>query len=332
MYWKEKGVRIYFKDEVRRMKISFVIPCYRSQNSISDVVDETVSVAEKLGYEYEFVLVDDCSPDDTLTVIRKICSEKSFVKGVSLSRNFGQAAAIMAGLSHVEGDYIICMDDDGQAPVDEMYKLVEKAEEGYDVVFSKYSVVKQSFSRNMTSKINAFMAKVMTGKPKGVSTASFFIMRRYVAKEMIKYVGPYPYLSGLIFRITRRAANVDVQHRERVYGKSGYTLKKLLSLWMNGFTSFSILPLRFAMLVGFVVSIFGGVLGIYTICRKIMIPTIQIGYSSTITLICFIGGIILLCLGLIGEYLGRDYMCSNQTPQYIEREIMNIDEEGKKDE
>lgn len=310
-------------------KISFVIPCYKCVDTIGDVVDEIAKVVAESCPEmdHEVILVDDGSGDGTWQTISNLAAKDPKVKAIGFSKNFGQASAILAGLKEIGGDYVFCMDDDGQAPVEEIPNFLRAIDDGADVVFAKYRKVQQNGFRNFTSRINAHMARILTEKPKGVETASFFCMRAYVAENMVRYDGPYPYISGLIFRITHNAVNLPAKQRKRAAGSSGYTLKKLLGLWFNGFTSFSILPLRFATASGFIFAALGIIFAIVTIIRKILNPAIQAGYSSTIAFIAFIGGIILFCIGEVGEYIGRQYMCTSKKPQYIVREKKGFEED-----
>lgn len=309
------------------MKLSIVIPCYNSEQSLGEVAQGAVKEAEKLGLDYELLLINDCSSDRTLSVIKDLCARDEKIKGISFSKNFGQSSAILAAFGKLTGDLVLCMDDDGQSPIQCLPAMLEKLEEGYDVVYAKYDSFHKSLFRKFASKVNSFMASKLTSKPKHISVASFFLMHAFVAKSVIGYAGPYPYLSGLIFRVTANAANVPAPHQARKYGKSGYSFRKLFSLWLNGFTAFSVKPLRMASVLGFITSIGGFVYGVYTVVRKLLKWDIAIGYSSLVALVTFIGGIILLCLGLIGEYIGRSYILLNNSPQYIIRETMNLKEE-----
>ena len=297
---------VSYLGELILRRVSFVIPCYNCEKTIEAVTTEICQFAGSHDIDAQIILVDDGSADGTWKTLQGLCSKNDRIKAASFSKNFGQASAILAGLSMVSGDYVFCMDDDGQAPVEEISNFLDKIDEGYDVVFAKYNKVQQNFFRNFTSRINAWMARVLTEKPRGVETASFFCMRRYVADNMIKYDRPYPYISGLIFRITHNATNLPAEQRKRKEGRSGYTFKKLLGLWFNGFTSFSILPLRFATAMGFFFAAFGIIFAIVTIVRKLLNPAIQAGYSSTIAFLAFLGGIILFCIGEMGEYIGRE--------------------------
>lgn len=301
--------------------ISFVIPCYRSAKTLPAVIEEiTQTVKAMTEYDYEIVLVNDCSPDDTFTVIKKLCVENPKIKGINLAKNFGQHAALMAGFRHIKGDICICLDDDGQTPANEMNKLIASLEEGADVVYAKYEHKKHSWFRNFGSKVNELMARVMLGKPKELYVSSYFAMKKFVVEEVIRYQNAYPYVIGLVLRTTKNIKNVIVTHREREVGSSGYTLGKLFGLWINGFTSFSVKPLRFATMMGAFCAFVGFIYGIYTIVKKFINPSVPLGFSSMMAAIMFIGGMLMLMLGLIGEYIGRIYVCMNESPQYVVRE------------
>lgn len=308
--------------------ISFVIPCYRSENTITAVVSEIKEEMHKSLPErsYEIFLVNDCSPDNVWAVIKELCAADDNIHGISFSKNFGQHSALMAGYRYCRGDIIISLDDDGQAPVESIGALVDKIEEGYDVVFGRYQEVKQSLFRRIGSKINTKMCEVLLGKPKEIVSNSFYAMRHYIAAEMIRYENCYPYLGGLIFRSTKNLANIDVKQRDRSSGSSGYTLGKLIGLWINGFTAFSIKPLRASSLMGAICAAIGFCMGIYTVIHKLLVPTVVLGYSSIVSIILFIGGMIMLMLGMIGEYIGRIYISINNSPQYVIKEYCRMDD------
>lgn len=306
-------------------KVSFVIPCYRSEHTLPHVVAE---IEEKMktmtGYEYDIFLVNDCSPDNTLEVIRRLCGEHENIKGISFARNFGQHSALMAGLRHSDGDYVVCLDDDGQTPADEVDELLDKLEEGYDAVYAKYEHKQHSAFRNLGSKVNELMTRMMLGKPKDLYLSSYFAVKRFVVDDMVRYENSYPYVIGLVLRATKNITNVPVHHREREEGTSGYTLKKLFGLWFNGFTAFSVKPLRIATAIGGVSAALGFLYGIYTIIKRLVNPAVPMGFSSTMSAIVFFGGMIMLMLGLIGEYIGRIYISLNNSPQYVIREKINL--------
>lgn len=314
-------------------KISFVIPCYASQHTVEHVVTEIRETMNKIresrAYTYEIILVNDCSPDNTIETIRRLCEKDSCIKGISFARNFGQHAALMAGLRQSVGDYVVCLDDDGQTPADEVDKLLDKLEEGYDAVYAKYDHKQHSLFRNLGSKANELMTRVMLDKPAELYISSYFAAKRYIVDDMIRYENSYPYVIGLVLRATKNITNVMVHHREREEGSSGYTIKKLLSLWFNGFTAFSVKPLRLATCLGGFSAFLGFAYGIYTILKKFINPNVPMGFSSMMAALVFFGGMIMLMLGLIGEYIGRIYISLNNSPQYVIRERMNIETEKR---
>ncbi|MDE6750417.1 MAG: glycosyltransferase family 2 protein [Lachnospiraceae bacterium] len=304
--------------------VSFVIPCYNSSRTIGKVVEEISStMGEMEQYDYEIILVNDSSPDDTFEEIKHICDASEKVCGVNLARNFGQHAALMAGFHYVHGDIVVCLDDDGQTPAEEVGKLLVKMEEGFDVVYARYKHKKHSAFRNLGSKLNELMARVMLGKPKDLYLSSYFAAKRFIIDEMVRYTNPYPYVIGLVLRTTKKIANADVNHREREIGTSGYTLGKLFALWFNGFTAFSIIPLRIATVIGALAAVAGFICGGYTVIRKLVDPNVIIGFSSIMSAIMFIGGMLMLMLGIIGEYIGRIYISLNNSPQYVVRECVD---------
>ena len=306
--------------------VSFVIPCYRSELTLQKVTEEVITTIEKLPeYDYEIILVNDASPDDTFEVIRSLCKQNPKIKGINLAKNFGQHAALMAGFHWCKGEVVVCLDDDGQTPADEVDKLLTKIAEGADAVYAKYLHKQHSIFRNLGSKTNELMTRYLLKKPKELYVSSYFAVRRFVVDEMIRYENSYPYVIGLVLRSTKNIENVVVQHREREVGNSGYTIGKLMGLWFNGFTAFSIKPLRIATVMGALCAVAGFAYGIYTIVKRLVNPLVPAGFSSTMAAMMFIGGMLMLMLGLIGEYIGRIYICMNNAPQYVIRETINED-------
>ena len=314
--------------------ISFVIPCYRYSQTLPGVIQEIKDTMKTLkNYEYEIVLVNDSSPDDTFCVITGLCRENDNITGINLARNFGQHAALMAGFHYVKGDVVVCLDDDGQTPACEVGRLLAGIEEGADVVYAKYNHKHHSGFRNFGSHVNEVMTRIMLGKPKDLYVSSYFAAKRFVVDEMIRYEYAYPYVIGLVLRTTKNIVNVEIDHRDRQAGESGYTLKKLLGLWFNGFTAFSVKPLRVATVTGTICALCGFAYGIYTIIKKIFIqpPDLVIGFSALMSVIVFMGGMLMLMLGLVGEYMGRMYVSMNNSPQYVIREIVGNGKEETKE-
>ncbi len=312
------------KEAALKTMISFVIPCYRSEETLPGVIEEIRRTMEKQeNYAYEVVLVNDCSPDNTFSVIKRLCRENDNVTGIDLARNFGQHSALMAGFHYVKGEIVVCLDDDGQTPADQVDRLLEGIHQGADVVYARYRQKHHSGFRNWGSRVNDLMTRVMLDKPRDLFLSSYFAARRFVIDEVIRYEYAYPYVIGLVLRTTKKIINVDVEHRDRQAGVSGYTIGKLLHLWFNGFTAFSVKPLRVATVMGAGCAVLGFAYGIYTIIKKIFInpPGLVTGFSALMSMLVFMGGMLMLMLGLVGEYMGRMYISMNNSPQYVIREI-----------
>jgi len=305
------------------MLYSIVIPCYNSSMTIRKVVEMTSDELDRLGkHSYEFVLVDDFSPDGekTLNELIALAKEYPFVKVVELAQNSGQHNAVMAGLNEASGDAIIAMDDDLQTHPSQLHILLEEFDKGFDIVYGYYPEKKHSLFRNFGSYVNYLSVRILIGKPKDMKTSSFWIIRRFVRDYVIQYKSPYTHLQGLFLRTTRNISSVPIKHFEREYGKSNYTLKKLLNLWSN-IMGYSVVPLRLAKYIGGALSI-GGLLGaLIVLIRKLLIPTTALGWSSVMVAIFFFSGVIMLFLGIIGEYIGRMFLGMNHQPQYVVRAI-----------
>ncbi|RJO60632.1 glycosyltransferase [candidate division WS5 bacterium] len=298
-------------------KLSIVIPVYNAEKTIYNLVEELIDNLDR-HYQLEIVLVNDNSKDRSEEVCVLLYERyREIVKFYSLSRNYGEHSAVMAGLNKATGDYAVIMDDDFQNPVSEVVKLVNNAlENDHDVVYSFYEKKKHSLFRNLGSRFNDKIANVMLKKPKDLYLSSFKILNRFLIDEIIKYQGPYPYIDGLILQITDNIGKVKIEHHSRQEGRSGYTFNKLILLWLNMFTSFSILPLRVSIIFGFLFSFFGVVLGIYTVFEKLSNPDMPIGYTSLFVVVSVFAGVQLIMLGMVGEYIGRVFLSLNKRPQY----------------
>ena len=307
-------------------KLSFVIPCYGSENTILYVIDEIIkTIANHSDYEYEIITVNDNSPDNVKCVLKSIANNNSRIKIIDLSKNYGKHAAVMAGYKYVTGDIIINLDDDGQCPMDKLWDLVNSLDDDCDIALARYIKKKQSGLKNVGSKINGLMTSIMINKPKELQLSNFCAIKRYIVEEIIKYDNPFPYIDGLLLRTTNRIKNVDMEERNRINGNSNFTIRKSISLWINGFTAFSVKPLRVSSFIGVICAIIGFIFGLITVIRKLFIPYISVGWSSIVAIMLFIGGLIMLMLGMIGEYIGRIYISINNSPQYVIRETINID-------
>ncbi len=307
------------------MKISYVIPCYNSELFINRTIDNLINTInmDLQEYDYQIVLVNDCSKDKTFMKIKKLSLENKKIVAIDLAKNFGQHNAIMAGLKYSTGDIIVCMDDDGQTKPSEIKKIISALDEDCDVVYAKYDFKKHSLFRNFGSRVNDFMAVKLLNKPKSLYVSSFFAMKKYIKDEIITYDNPYPYIIGLILRTTNKIKNVTVIHEKRAVGKSNYNLRKLISLLMNGFTNFSVRPLRIALIFACLFSILAVVFVIVFLINKFTNPNVPLGWTSITIINLVIGAVITFLLGLIGEYVGRIYMAINNNPQYVIREVVN---------
>lgn len=314
--------------------ISVVIPCYRSQDTLTVVVDQLAETLNqrKAEYDFEILLVNDCSPDKTQCVIENLCQKYSFVKGIELAKNFGQQAALMAGFSAVKGNIIVCLDDDGQTDPTCIFSLIDALDKNTDLVFAEYDEKQHTAFRNLGTKVNNYMAEKLIGKPKGLNFSSYFACKRYIVDNVQKYRNPYPYVAGLLIASTSKIGTVPIHHKQRLSGSSGYTFKKLFSLWLNGFTSFSVKPLRISTAMGAFMAICGFLYSIVIIIRKLTSPLVVVGWSSMICTQMIVGGMVLLMLGMVGEYIGRLYISSNNIPQYVIRKDNNFHADGTKKE
>ena len=307
--------------------ISIVIPCYRSEKTVSSVVDRiTETMRQHEQDDYEVILIDDGSPDNTAEVLTKIALNDMHVKAILLSRNFGQHSALMAGYSQAKGEYIVGMDDDGEHDPADMFKLIDELDKGFDYVCAAFTSNDHSLYKRIGSRVNDWMATTFIGKPKNSLFSSYYVMRRFVMLEIIKTRNPHPYVGGMLVSITKKLSTVPIDHHKRIAGTSGYNLRRSIALWLNGITAYSVKPLTFSMTIAMIFTIFGFLFGLYVILRKLVSPEIPAGYSSIVALISLIGGMIMLLLNMIGEYVGRIYLLVNKIPQYVIREIVSLDE------
>ncbi|MCR4780314.1 MAG: glycosyltransferase [Ruminiclostridium sp.] len=304
--------------------LSFVIPCYRSERTITKVINNITEVVEKDGrYDYEIICVNDASPDNTLGVLNDIADKNEKVVVIDLMKNFGQHSAVMAGFNYVSGDIVIQLDDDDQTPPEEVFKLIDKLNEGYDFVSARYPVKKESPFRLFGSWTAKKMGQILIHTPKNIQLNSYCASTRAVIDEVVKYRNAFPCVQALELRVTRNIADVPVNHRAREVGKSGYSFGKLMALWMNQFTGFSEKPLRLTTFIGLLSASIGFIFGVVVVIRRLLHPEMPMGYSSIMAVMLFMFGIVFLMLGLLGEYVGKMYMCINNSPQFAIRSIKN---------
>lgn len=310
-----------------RTLISIVIPCYYSEKTIQKVVEMTIQEFEKRdGFDCELVLVNDGSTDGTFEKIQELAKKYPFVKGVNLLRNFGQHNALMASLHYATGDFVLGMDDDMQTHPSQIFHLIDKIQEGYDLVYGHYGKKKNSAFKNLTSKLNEVSSRILLGRPKEITSSNFWIITAQVAQEVKKYDSYNPYIDGIFYRVTHNIGNVEVEHHKREVGTSNYTLKRLMRLWL-AYWNYSVIPLRIASVIGCFTAVLGFVATIGVVIWKILDPSMMMGWASTICILSFFFGLVLLCLGIIGEYIGKILLTLNHSPQFIVRETTNVKDE-----
>lgn len=313
------------------MLVSIVIPCYNSENTIGKVVDLAVEEFQKLSeYECEFVLVNDYSRDHTWQSIQRLAQKYPNVKGINLAKNFGQHNAIMAGMQYTEGDLILGMDDDMQNHPSQIPAFLDKIQEGYDIVFGVFRERKFSAFKNFTGAVSRFLLWHLLDRPKDIQMSSFWCCRRYVRDEVVKYDGYNIFLQVLFFRTTHNIANIEVEHYAREEGTSNYNFRKGLKLFLSCL-NFTVIPLRMATLFGTLFSGAGFIGALVVLIRKILDPTIAIGWSSLMCAMLVFFGISFLMLGIIGEYIGKLILNINKTPQYVIRDMANIGKTEKEE-
>jgi undecaprenyl-phosphate 4-deoxy-4-formamido-L-arabinose transferase len=313
-------------------KLSILIPVYNSDKTIKRLVDRIIGELSSL-FKLEILLVNDYSLDNSEEACASLFEKyKEIVRFYSLSKNVGEHNAVMAGLNKVTGDYVVIMDDDFQNPIGEIIKLVDAAKDGgYDVVYSLYEKKEHSLFRNMGSWFNDRVANYMLKKPKDLYLSSFKILNKFLVNEIIKYEAPFPYIDGIILQITDNIGQVKVKHSVREEGRSGYTIKKLISLWLNMFTNFSILPLRITTIIGLVFATLGLLFGSYTIIEKFLDPTVPVGFAGLFVSVSIFSGIQLIMLGMAGEYIGRIFISMNKKPQYTIKKTYEYHEDDNRE-
>lgn len=301
--------------------ISVVVPVYRSEACLDKLVDVITEAFQASGRRHEIILVNDGSPDRSWERIVDLCERYATVRGVNLRRNFGQDNALMAGLKLAGGGVVVIMDDDLQHDPRDAEQLVRKVEEGFDVCYARFPVKKQAWWKNLGSAFNDRMANFVLGKPREIYLSPYKAMAADVVRDLVAYDGPYPYVDGLLLRVTDNITQIDVAHHARYAGSGNFNLVKSVSTWLKLATSFSLAPLRAATVMGFTCAVFGLALALFFAVKQWIGGDAPLGWASTMVVLLVLGGVQLACLGLIGEYLGRVFLHLNRRPQYVVKEI-----------
>ena len=300
--------------------LSLVIPVYGSEPVLPELVRRLQAMFDQQGRpsgDYELILVCDCSPDRSWAVIRSLAKQYPWVRGILLRMNAGQHNALMAGFSKARGHVIVTMDDDLQHAPEDIPLLLAELAQGRDMVYARFKSRKHAGWKVAGSRLNDLVAGYLMNKPKGLYLSPFRAMTADIRDDILRYQGPYVYVDGLILSVTRNIGTVDVDHHERDAGDSGYSLRKSISLWLKMATNFSIVPLRITSFVGLCFAGVGFVLALVLIIQKLTLDRMPIGWSSLIVTVLIVGGVQLLALGMLGEYLGRVLLILNSRPQYV---------------
>jgi undecaprenyl-phosphate 4-deoxy-4-formamido-L-arabinose transferase len=304
-----------------RLALSVVVPVYNGASSVAELVAALEDLHIPGGHE--IVLVNDGSPDASLAVCRALVARARVpITLVDLSRNYGEHNAVMAGLRHAAGAHVITMDDDLQNPPEEVERLLAFAQEsGHEVVYTYYDEKQHALWRNLGSQFTNWVAGFVLDKPKGFYLSSFRCMSAFVVQEIIRYDGPFPYVDGLILQVTQNIDRMLVRHLPRALGRSNYTVRRLLRLWLSMFVNFSVMPLRVSTLTGFALSLAGAAGSIAAITEALFFDP-PAGWASLMAAVLLLSGVQLVILGIVGEYLGRLYLTANKKPQSIVKSVL----------
>jgi len=299
----------------RRPGLSIVVPVYRGAATVGRLVEALAGLRPVGGMEV--ILVNDGSPDASAAVCQDLLRAATLpLVYIEHARNFGEHNAVMTGLRHASGDYVITMDDDLQNPPEEVVKLYDHARLGnWDVVYTRFRAKRHARWRNLGSRFANRVADLLLDKPKGLYLSSFRCMSAFVVRAVTSYGGPYPYIDGLVMQVTQRIDSVEVNHLPRLEGRSNYTLRRLVRLWLNLATSFSLLPLRFATIAGMAMAVLGAAGAVATVVEALTAHHEPSGWASTMTVILLVSGVQSMILGTLGEYVGRTFLSANGKPQ-----------------
>lgn len=303
------------------MHVSIVVPAYRSAECLAELAKQVGQQVGSFTKDFELVLVNDCSPDETWQVISFLAEKYEFVVGINLRKNVGQDNAIMAGLHHAKGDVIIIMDDDLQHDPADVAPLCQTIDRGFDVVYANFDVKKQAVWKNLGSWFNGKVAEVVLGKPPEIYMSPYKAIRKEVVQEIIKYDGPFSYVDGILFSITSNIGQIDATHHDRFAGESNYNLIKSIQVWLKLVTSFSVFPLRIATFAGLIISVFSFLMAAFFVIQFLVLEQMPEGWPSLIVTVLFLGGIQLIGIGAVGEYIGRMFITQNKRQQFIVKEV-----------
>jgi glycosyltransferase involved in cell wall biosynthesis len=306
------------------MKISIISPIYMGEKLVKELVNRINDTLPEICNDYEIILVEDGSSDNSWNAIQELCKNDSNVKGIKLSRNFGQHSAITCGLKEANGDWIVVMDCDLQDQPEEIPKLFNKVTEGYDIVFAQREIRQDSFMKRLSSKLFYKVFSYLTDTKQDASIANFGIYNKKVIESVLSMKDYIRYFPTMVQWVGFNKAKVSVKHSFRFEGESSYSFAKLLKLAFNNIISFSDKPLRILMIMGFYISIVSFLIGIFYLYQYFSGQVKVLGFSSIIITIAFLSGIIILTLGMVGIYVGKSFEQSKQRPTFIIQKSLNF--------
>lgn len=306
------------------LEISVVSPVYKGEKMLSELVRRIKESVQTITDDFEIILVNDASPDNSWVEIEKVCAEDKRVKGLDLSRNFGQHYAITAGLHYAKGVWVVVMDCDLQDRPEEIPNLYKKAQEGWDIVYARRTEKQFSFFKRLSSTLFHSVYDWLCGMKTDKTVANFGIYKQQVIEEYCKMPEVARSFGTLMNYLGFKQCCVDVKHAERAEGKSSYSLRKLLKLSFDIIISNSNKPLRLAVELGFIMSLFSFLLALYNLIARLVGLIDLPGYTTTVFSIWFVGGLLLFVLGIIGLYIGKIFDQVKQRPIYIVSKKINF--------
>lgn len=311
------------------MEYSVVIPVYNSGEWMDELIADIQKVMDTLDGKYEIVMVNDGSPKlDTWDIMLSMCEKYKHMKMINLQYNSGQLNALLCAMKNSSGKYVITMDDDFQHSPDEIPKLVAKIKEtNCDCVIANYAHKEHNGFRKLGSKFANFLSHKIYKKPKNITSNSFRIMKRDLAVALTSYRGKFPQIGPMIFSLTRNIDVVTIEHKERKYGKSGYSVGHLITETMNIIINGSTFPIDFMAIFGFVVSGISFVIAFVYFILYIVGSTTVPGFTAQILATSFFSGVITFSIGIVGKYIGKIVKESSGFPPYLEREIKHSKED-----
>ncbi len=300
--------------------LSILIPVFNSEHTLDDLVSRLYQVLPKVSSTFEIILVNDGSRDQSWEKIKSLGQRHSYVHGINLMRNYGQHNALLCGLREAHNEIVITLDDDLQNPPEEISKLLNELEKGYDVVYGTPKKQAQSLWRNIASFITRLALQGAMGVENARNVSAFRVFRTHLRQAFEGYQSPNVILDVLLTWGTSKFSSVPVKHDPRQVGKSNYTFKKLIIHASNMVTGFTVLPLQFASLLGFAFSLFGIIILIYVVGRYFIEGGSVPGFPFLASIVAIFSGVQLFALGIIGEYLSRMHFRLMERPTYVIRE------------